>query len=104
MSAPAGWVLSCAVSPRLCCIENSFDASAYAAGRFGLRLPDRLQDVEDMRGANFCNRQLADFRINIVGQGIPPLLTVLAAAPAALISGDIRLGDGIEGNSGYLSG
>ena len=54
MAAPPGRVFALPVSARLGGIEDRLHASPHAAGSFGLNLPDRLKDFQDVNAIKGC--------------------------------------------------
>ncbi len=102
MSAPACRVFAVTVAPRLGGIENGFDPPAHPACRLSLLLPDRLEDLEYMGGANLGHRHFTDRRIDVGRKRGLPLLAVLVIAPAALVRADIGFGHLLERDPRHL--
>jgi hypothetical protein len=78
-------------------VEYRFDAPTHTFGSRWLFGPERLQHPHHQRGVYGRDRQVAQDRIDHVRQTRFPLLAMLGIAPAALMRGDVLLGDFPEG-------
>ena len=94
---PLCWVGSLPKASHRSSVEYRFDATAHPARRLGLLRPDRVENLNDEPGVNRRDRQFPQNRVDISGEGIPPLLAVLGVAPANLVAADEFLGHFAEG-------
>src|SRR5271156_3796344 len=102
MAAPPGGVLTDAIAPHLRPIQYLLDPTAKSARRFRLCRPDRFEDFDNQTGIDRLDRQLANDRFGVRGEGRAPLRCVFGVAPAGLVTRDVFGRGPLE--SGGLSG
>src|SRR5690348_16197642 len=83
MAAPGGGVLAGLPMARDCGMvyNTSQERDGTRAGH-GVLLPQGLRDPEHIRGIEISNGQIANHRVDMPGQGLPPLYFALVAASA----------------------
>src|SRR6185437_3082816 len=101
MPLPASRVFSLELALRLCGIDHLLDATANAAGRFGLARPDRLDDPQDQRRIDRADGKITDSLAIVVLGRLPclvdaeqrhqPLVGMLGIFPARPIGFDEAL-------------
>src|SRR5262249_5015905 len=85
MAPPTGWIgralldMSFGASR----IQDGLDSSTKPRRCYGLAMPERLQHREHVLGSDLVDG-LRPNRAGILGQGLPPLVTMLLIAPALL--------------------
>ena len=82
VAAPTGRVVALAVAARRGPVQDALDPAAHPRGGLRLGRPDRLEDLHDEAGVDRADRQLADHRVGVGGDGAGPLRPVLAVLPA----------------------
>ena len=86
MATPARWIVPGAPADRPGKIQHALDATLDTLGGFGLRGPDRFQDLEDVLGLDILNVQPADHRRSVGAKGAWPLQAMLAIGPLVAVS------------------
>ena len=62
-------------------VEHRLNAAPHSARCFWLLCPDRVENLDYEPGVDRGNRQFPQNRVDVSGEGIPPLLAVLGVAP-----------------------
>ena len=78
-------------------VEHRLNAAPHSARCFWLLCPDRVENLDYEPGVDRGNRQFPQNRVDVSGEGIPPLLAVLGVAPADFVACDEFLGHFAEG-------
>ena len=78
-------------------VEHRLNAAPHSACCFWLLCPDRVENLDYEPGVDRGNRQFPQNRVDVSGEGIPPLLAVLGVAPADFVACDEFLGHFAEG-------
>jgi hypothetical protein len=86
-----------AEAPHLGRVEDRLDPAPHSGSRLGLLLPDRVENLHKEPHIDRSNRQIAQHRIGVGGERVPPLLPVLGVAPSRLVAGDKLFGGFTEG-------
>jgi hypothetical protein len=84
MAAPARRILTHAISSRGGKPEHAFDSAKQPTRRHPPRVPERLQHLDDVRGVDIANEQVAENRISVCDQRRTPLLPVPGVASQAV--------------------
>jgi hypothetical protein len=90
VTIPARRIVSLAKAADGSPVENALDTTADAGGGLGSGLPDGTDYLHDQVGADGSDRQRADHRRDMGGQGVFPLADVFRVSPATAVRSDIR--------------
>lgn len=90
MAAPPGRIFALPIFADGGPVDDAFDPSAQAHGRFCLGVPDWPENLHDEVGIDVGNRQGTEHRRRVVRQRALPLCGVLGALPAAAVGADVR--------------
>jgi hypothetical protein len=84
MASPTCWVVTRAKA--VCCreIQDRIDTATQSARRFMFRVPDGLEDTQQLLDVDFVYWARSNDRISVVGQCRPPLGSMLLVAPTFL--------------------
>ena len=97
VAAPECQVLAISQAPNLRGRQDAFDATTHAACRLRRGRPDRFDYLQHEVGIDVSHGHVAEDGIGVGGEGIAPLLFVLAVLPAGLVGFDKLLGAFLEG-------
>jgi hypothetical protein len=79
------------------CIKHSLDPTAHSTCCFGFLRPDRIENLDDESGVDRGDGQFTQYRIDVAGERVAPLLPVFRVALARLVAPDELLGHLAEG-------
>ena len=89
VAAPASRIEALAMAARGCPIKDQLDSPAQPRRSFRLGRPNRLKDGQHVGQLDISDQEVANRRLGIDGQGVPPLLGVFGVPPACFMGGDI---------------
>src|SRR6266404_8649334 len=77
-------------------IKDHFDAASYPARGFVLFDPDPAKDFDNVAHQDRVYRKIANDRVSVVSERVPPLVAVFSVAPVALVITHVCDGAGFE--------
>src|SRR5215813_78260 len=98
MPTPPRRVFAAPIAPGLGPVQDRLDAAAHAACGLWLRRPNGLEDLHDQSDIDLLHRQSAEDRTCIGLERVAPLVSMLLAAPARLVRGDVAFRRFVEGH------